>query len=59
VRHRTADGWFVDLDANQALAGFRRRGLTDPIQFDRIVGATVRVQASAPGALQVVTSSRR
>jgi CheY-like chemotaxis protein len=52
VDRTTAEGRFVDLDADQALAGFMRRGLPDPMLFDRTVGATLRAQASAPGALQ-------
>ena len=51
VDRATAEGRFVDLDADQALAGFMRRGVPDPILFDRTVGATIRAQASAPGAL--------
>jgi CheY-like chemotaxis protein len=51
VNRATADGRFIDLDADQALAGFMRRGLPDPVLFDRTIGAIIRAQASAPGAL--------
>jgi len=46
-----AEGRFVDLDADRTLARFMRRGVPDPILFDRSVGAAIRAQASRPGTL--------
>jgi CheY-like chemotaxis protein len=51
IDHAIGDGRFVDLDADQTLGLFMRRGMPDPILFDRTVGAAIRAQAAGPGHL--------